>query len=39
MSDQDEFKRKQKTAAYLSGKGFEMDLIWSAIALLEKKSP
>ena len=39
LSDQDEFKRKQKTAAYLSGKGFEMDLIWSAIALLEKKSP
>ncbi len=32
------FKRKQKTAAYLSGKGFEMDLIWSAISKLEEKS-
>lgn len=33
------FKRKQKTVAYLSGKGFEMDLIWSVVNKLEEKSP
>ena len=31
-------KRKQKTVAYLANKGFEMDLIWNAINLLDKES-
>ena len=36
--EQDELAhRKQKTLNYLSNKGFELDLIWSAIAKLESK--
>ncbi|WP_420576667.1 regulatory protein RecX [Ekhidna sp.] len=34
--EKEEFmKRKQKTVAYLAQKGFEMDLIWSAIHKLD----
>lgn len=32
----DVMKRKQKTVNYLANKGFEPDLIWSAIAHMEK---
>ena len=35
LEKEETFKRKQKTAAYLSGKGFEFDLIWSAIKSVE----
>lgn len=31
LEKEEDFKRKQKTVAYLSGKGFELDLIWNAI--------
>ena len=37
LEREEEFKRKQKTAAYLSGKGFELDLIWSAINSFEEE--
>ncbi|NQZ75109.1 MAG: RecX family transcriptional regulator [Ekhidna sp.] len=37
LEREEPFKRKQKTAAYLAGKGYEMDLIWEAIESLTKK--
>lgn len=37
LDGDDPFKRKQKTAAYLTNKGFEMDLIWEAINSLDTK--
>ncbi|WP_425389734.1 regulatory protein RecX [Ekhidna sp.] len=33
----DRMKRKQKTVNYLANKGFEMDLIWTAINKLEER--
>ncbi|MEQ9466940.1 MAG: regulatory protein RecX [Ekhidna sp.] len=38
LEKEDSMKRKQKTVAYLAGKGFEMDLIWSAINKLSSES-
>ncbi|WP_436514394.1 regulatory protein RecX [Ekhidna sp. To15] len=38
LEKEDDFKRKQKTLAYLVGKGFEQDLIWSAINSITKES-
>ena len=38
LEKEDDFKRKQKTLAYLVGKGFEQDLIWSAIHSIAKES-
>lgn len=34
LENEDQLKRKQKTAAYLANKGFEMDLIWTCIEKL-----
>ncbi|MEQ9402380.1 MAG: RecX family transcriptional regulator [Cyclobacteriaceae bacterium] len=31
----EQIKRKQKTVAYLAGKGFEQDLIWRVISIIE----
>ena len=36
LAADDTIRRKQKTVNYLANKGFEPDLIWNAIALLEK---
>ncbi|MEO9482814.1 MAG: regulatory protein RecX [Ekhidna sp.] len=38
LEKDEDFKRKQKTLAYLVSKGFESDLIWSAINSLSKES-
>lgn len=38
LAKEEEFKRKQKTLAYLVSKGFEQDLIWSAINSISKES-
>ena len=38
LEKEDGMKRKQKTVAYLAQKGYEMDLIWSAISKIEDES-
>ena len=38
LEREDDLKRKQKTLAYLVSKGFEQDLIWSAINSVSKES-
>ena len=38
LEKEDGMKRKQKTVAYLAQKGYEMDLIWSAISKVEDES-
>lgn len=38
LEGDDDFKRKQKTLAYLVSKGYEQDLIWTAINSLAKES-
>jgi len=37
IKDKEPFKKKQKTANYLAGKGFELDLIWKTIDSIEGK--
>ncbi|MEQ8907170.1 regulatory protein RecX [Ekhidna sp.] len=37
LEKEDPLKRKQKAVSYLANKGFEQDLIWSAINRLENK--
>ncbi len=39
LEKEEDFKRKQKTLAYLLSKGFEQDLIWSAINTISRESP
>ena len=36
LSSDEALKRKQKTVNYLANKGFEAELIWNAISVLEK---
>ncbi|WP_424962721.1 regulatory protein RecX [Ekhidna sp.] len=38
LNEEEAMKRKQKTVAFLAQKGFEMDLIWSAIDRIEQES-
>ncbi|MEP1033998.1 regulatory protein RecX [Ekhidna sp.] len=38
LEKEDDFKRKQKTLAFLVGKGYEQDLIWTALNSLAKQS-
>lgn len=35
--ENDPMKKKQKVVNYLANKGFELDLIWKTLSLLEKK--
>jgi SOS response regulatory protein OraA/RecX len=37
VKDEDPFVKKQKTAAYIAGKGFETDLVWKMVEQLEKQ--
>ena len=38
LHKEEDQKKKQKTVSYLTGKGFEPDLIWAAINSLSEKS-
>lgn len=38
LEKEDALKRKQKTVAYLAQKGYEMDLIWSALSKVASES-
>ena len=38
LEQEEKAKRKQKTIAYLTNKGFEWELIWQTVTVLEKES-